>query len=240
MRNNIIFTSELAKKYPGIIHGFGSAIDNTANPAHKYEQIRQDLGVPHFQYHTVNQVHKATVMVVDGKMCTKNVQADAMVSKTPGLLLCIQTADCTPILLFDPKAKVVAAIHAGWPSAYYGIVPNTVNAMFRLGAAKEDIIACIGPTIQQKSYEVDDNFKHRFCTANPESARLFIDGKAGHHFFDLPGYCVLQLRNAGIINIENSQIDTYSNSQLYSYRRDTHQGLDSKGRQVSAIAIMEA
>ncbi|MBS0235735.1 MAG: peptidoglycan editing factor PgeF [Proteobacteria bacterium] len=241
MCSKLIFTSDTAKHHPNIIHGFARANDDANGSTNKYKSILLDLGIPDFKYHTVNQVHKATVMVVDGKRDTSHIQADAMVTTIPGLLLCIKTADCAPILLFEPKAQVVAAIHAGWSGAYNGVVTNTIAAMIKLGANKDAMVACIGPTIQQQSYEVDENFKERFCTQNPQAKQFFVDGKPGHYFFDLPGYCTSQLRTAGVGTIDDSRIDTYSNELLYSYRRSTHQGYTGPVlNQVSAIAIAKA
>src|SRR6185295_2226216 len=93
-------------------------------------------------------------------------EGDAMVTATPGLALGILTADCAPVLLGDPQAKVIGAAHAGWKGALgadeRGVLEATLEAMEKLGAARDRIRAAIGPCISQTNYEVGWDFRDRF------------------------------------------------------------------------------
>ncbi len=125
--------------------------DVVENVMQNRQRICQAMGMEPMV--SARQVHKAEVLIVDAHP-QKLFEGDAMVTSTPGRLLAIQTADCAPILLVDPITCVIGAIHAGWRSAVQGIVQNTITAMQSLGAERQNIIAAIGPCIQQPSFEV--------------------------------------------------------------------------------------
>jgi YfiH family protein len=189
----------------------------------------------------VNQVHGAEVVVIDEKEKIHGEQnlpkADALVTNLQGIVIGIITADCAPILFFDEEKKVIAATHAGWPGAKLGVISATVTAMKKLGAEK--ISAIIGPMIQQKSYEVSQEFFDDFMREDSANKIFFIDGvKPGKYFFDLPSYVEKKLRESGIEKIENERIDTYENEgKLFSFRRSTHREEKDCGRNVSVIVI---
>ena len=182
----------------------------------------------------VTQVHSAHAVIVDSAWDTPP-EADAIVTATGGLALAIVTADCAPVLLSDGAAGVVAAAHAGWRGAVEGVLENTVDAMCRLGAQPASISAAIGPTIAQSSYEVDGNFRTRFAEADH---RFFAPGRAGHWQFDLPGYVAERLRAADVGRIDDQSEDTYTQTdRFYSFRRATHLGEDTGGRQISMVTL---
>jgi len=182
----------------------------------------------------VTQVHSAHAVIADSAWDTPP-EADAIVTATGGLALAIVTADCAPVLLSDNVAGVVAAAHAGWRGALEGVLENTVDTMCKLGAHPTSISAAIGPTIAQSSYEVDDQFRTRFAEADH---RFFASGRAGHWQFDLPGYVAERLRAAGVGRIDDQSEDTYTQTdRFYSFRRATHLGEDTGGRQISMVAL---
>ena len=162
-------------------------------------------------------------------------QADAVVATLPDVLVGVVTADCAPVLLADIEAGVVAAAHAGWRGALGGIVEASVAAMERCGASPSRIAAAIGPTIAQSSYEVDDAFRDRF---GAQDDAFFAPGRAGHWQFDLEGYVAQRLHDAGVGHVQKLGVDTYANPDRYhSYRRATHRGGDTIGRQFSVIGL---
>jgi len=182
----------------------------------------------------VRQVH-STVVVNAQDAAHTTVEADAIVTDRAGLVLQIVTADCAPVLLSDAEAGVIGAAHAGWRGAVGGILANTVAAMERLGARPGRMVAAIGPTIAQESYEVDALFRDAFAQ---DAARYFTTGRAGHLQFDLPGYCAYRLRQARVTRIDDLTQNTYSQpARFHSYRRATHAGEPTGGRQTSAIAL---
>src|SRR6185437_9535284 len=108
---------------------------------------------------TCYQVHSATALAADGPWPAGPPQADAVVSATPGVVCAALAADCAPILIADPEAKVVAAAHAGWRGALAGIVDATVRRMEGLGADRRWMRAAVGPCISPASYEVGLEFR---------------------------------------------------------------------------------
>ena len=128
-------------------------------------------------------------------------EADAIVTDRPGLLLGILTADCVPVLFADPAAGVVGAAHAGWKGAIGGVTDATLAAMEALGATRSRIVAAIGPCIGRASYEVTDDFAHRFEEQDADNARFFSAGKPGHLQFDIGGYVAARLAAAGVARV---------------------------------------
>jgi YfiH family protein len=188
---------------------------------------------------TPYQTHSADVVTVAAPWSDDDrPAADALVTDRPGLLLGIVTADCAPVLFADAEAGVVGAAHAGWKGALAGITDATIAAMEALGARRERIAAAIGPCIAHASYEVDDAFLRRFAAADPANDRFFADAaRAGHHRFDLEAYVAHRLAAAGLQRVEALGLDTYADPErFYSYRRATHEGAPTYGRQISLIA----
>lgn len=188
---------------------------------------------------SVHQVHSPDCAIVDAPWDDESrPHADALVTRLPGIVLGVVTADCAPILLADREAGVVGAAHAGWKGAFHGIIENTVAAMVSLGARLDGMVAAIGPCIAQASYEVDDPFRARFLDADPANARHFADGRTGHCQFDLEGYVAARLASAGLVRIERLGLDTYAEPRrFYSYRRATHRGEPAYGRQIALVGL---
>jgi YfiH family protein len=188
---------------------------------------------------TVHQVHSAdAVQVVAPWPDDGRPHADAMVTNRPGLALGILTADCAPVLLADAAAGVIGAAHAGWKGAFSGVVEATVAAMEKLGADRARIAAAVGPCIARRSYEVDEAFLRRFAEADPGNERFFGTGREGHHQFDLEGFVLSRLAEAGLARVEALGQDTYSQAEtFFSYRRATHRSEPTYGRQISLIAL---
>jgi YfiH family protein len=162
-----------------------------------------------------------------------------MVTDRPGVALGILTADCAPVLLADPEARVVGAAHAGWRGALAGVIEATLAAMARLGARVERVAARVGPAIGPGSYEVGPEFPAPFHAADPANARFFRPAaRPGHHMFDLPGYCRARLAAAGVAAASASADDTCRDADRYfSYRRNTLAGVRDYGRGLSAIVL---
>lgn len=111
---------------------------------------------------TCHQVHSPTCVVVEEPWTPETApKADAMATRQSGIALGILTADCAPVLFADSKARVIGAAHAGWKGAKGGVIEATVARMVELGAKPNRIVACIGPCIAQRSYEVGPEFPTR-------------------------------------------------------------------------------
>jgi polyphenol oxidase len=193
---------------PWLTHGFGT---------------RLSPGWPG-DYTSVKQVHSATVFDAGGEGGCLG-QGDAIVSREPGVIVGVRTADCVPVLLVDPNLRVVAAVHAGWRGTVQRIVPAAVAHM---GADPTHLLAVIGPCIGECCYEVGPEVSERFRSTFPERPDL------GH--VDLSEANRRQLLDAGLSpgNIELSGLCTRCNPDLDSFRRDG----EAAGRMVAAIGIL--
>jgi YfiH family protein len=224
--------------YAGLNGGLGSN-DDPVNVAENRRRMAEQMGVPPSHFLGVHQIHSPDAVVATGPWeSTSRPRADAIVTRTEGLAISVTAADCGPILLVDPNARVIGAAHAGWKGALTGIVESTVEAMERLGAERAGIVAAIGPLIRQHSYEVGNEFVERFVEADAENALFFIPAaREGHAMFDLAGFIRMRLENAGVLMIDDIGVDTYSDERFYSYRRSVHRKEPDYGRHVHAIAL---
>jgi YfiH family protein len=225
--------------YDSLNCGLGSK-DDPAKVAENRERAVKAAGLPAGSLVTAYQVHSANVAVVDRLWPGGDrPQIDGMVSTTPGISLGILTADCVPVLFADDAARVIGASHAGWRGAVSGILPETVEAMEKLGARRARIHAAIGPCIGAKSYEVGPEFPAPFIAEDPENARFFATASRCRHFmFDLVGYVTRQLNGLGLASVEAAGNDTCAEpDNFFSYRRTTLAKEPDYGRQVSVIGL---
>ena len=188
---------------------------------------------------TAYQVHSAEARVVDGPWLGEAPQADGVVTKTPGVVCGALAADCAPILLADPQARVVAAAHAGWKGALTGVAEDAIAKMEALGASRRRIVAAVGPCIGPESYEVGLEFLERFCAADPANARFFAPGESDQkRMFDLPGFVVARLHAAGVDRCGWVGHDTCAEADdFFSNRRAFKTGEPDYGRLLSAIVL---
>jgi polyphenol oxidase len=201
------------------------------------ERVAEAMNVAPAQLITVHQVHSADVIVV-GAPLAERPQVDAMVSNAPGMLLGILTADCQPVLFHDPAAHVIGAAHAGWRGTKDGVLEATVAAMERLGAARGNIRAVIGPAISQSAYEVGPEFLAAFLEDDTDNARFFVQGQGDRALFDLPAFGCSRLSAAGVGHVEWTRHCTYQDpDRFFSYRRTTHMGEADYGRLISVIRL---
>ena len=163
-------------------------------------------------------------------------EGDGLVTNVRGITLGIFTADCGPVLFYDPEANIIGACHAGWRGAKAGILQATLREMEILGAQRSRIHASLGPTIQQKNYEVGPEF--------PDLIRESYDtyfvpsDKKGHHYFNLPLYICQQLKAEGVKGIYDIGCDTFT-SYFASRRRSLAEGYEEISiDNLSTIAII--
>lgn len=225
--------------YASLNCGYGSD-DDKENVRENRARVAEKLSVEREKLLTVHQIHSPTVALVTEPWTPETApQADAMVTATPGIALGILTADCAPVLFADKKARVIGAAHAGWKGALGGVLEETVEAMIRLGAERQNIAAAIGPCISQDAYEVGPEFRARFLEADEANARWFEPSdKDQHAMFDLPGYAQARLETADIGTVVMLGKCTYQDEKrFFSFRRTTHLGEKDYGRQISALML---
>ena len=224
----------------GIFEGLncgGGSSDQAEIVAMNRRRVADAMGVPADRLVTVNQVHSAQAVTLT-EPPEERPRADAIVTTVPGLAIAVLTADCQPVLMADAEAGVIAAAHAGWRGSFDGVLEATVEAMEAAGARRARIHAVIGPSISQRSYEVGEEFIERFLDEDRANGRYFVNGADGKYLFDLPGYGLMRLREAGVAAAEWTRHCTYADpGRFYSYRRATHRGEADYGRLISAIRL---
>lgn len=192
-----------------------------------------------FKIVLANQTHSDHIAIVDtyenrgwGELESAIPDTDALITDKKELLLGILSADCLPILLFDPKKEVIAAIHAGWAGTYKKIAPKTVLKMAEhFGSNPKDIIAQFAPCIASCCYEVGEEFMERF-----ETYKGALQKRGGKIYLDIPLVNQLQLETAGLPreNIHQSGICTACENELFfSYRKEN----GCSGRMITFIGM---
>lgn len=189
------------------------------------------------------QVHGTHLVVAEGEPPVPLPEADGLITRQRGVAVAVLTADCVPVLLADPEAGLVAAVHSGWRGAEGGIMDASVSRMIALGATAERLRAVIGPCIRAPSYVVGSEVRDRFLARHSKNDVFFAPGGESSQFnFDLPGYVAHRLRCGGLAseNIHDVELCTYQlESEFYSHRRACHDHAAPCGRQMGAIFIHE-
>ena len=187
---------------------------------------------------TCYQIHSAVAVIANGPWPTRP-EADAVVTATPGLVCGALAADCAPVLMADPEARVVAAVHAGWRGALGGVLEAAVAQMAVLGAAPARIVAAVGPCIGPQSYEVGLEFLETFLAGDPLAALHFRPGeRPDKRLFDLPGFVLGRLAAAGVTQADWIGRDTCAEEDaFFSNRRAVRRGEPDYGRLLSAIML---
>ena len=228
--------------YASLNCGWGSGDDPVA-VAQNRARVLDRAGILNGTLITAAQVHSADVRVVE-KAWTRDdaPTCDGLVTRVPGLVLGILTADCTPVLFADADAGVIGAAHAGWRGAKGGVLEATLDAMVSQGALPDRIVAAIGPCIHQASYQVGPEFYGVFTLENADDERFFkSDPSSDRFYFDLPGYVAMRLAAWGVAQVDTILADTCADAErFFSYRRSVLQGEKDFGRGISVIALKDA
>jgi YfiH family protein len=252
-----ILTSPLLAALPGVRHGFftrqggvstglyaslnvgrGSG-DAPEDVVENRARAAAALGGAPDALVTAYQVHSARAVVAAAPFAGGAPHAAAVVTRTPGLVCGALAADCAPVLIADPEARVVAAVHAGWRGALAGVAEAAVQAMVDEGAAPRRMVAAVGPCIGPASYEVGMGFFDTFVAASFLNARFFVTGASPQkRLFDLPAYVLARLAAAGVVQAEWIGRDTLTEEAwFFSNRRAVHRGEGDYGRLLSAITL---
>lgn len=158
---------------------------------------------------TARQVHGNKVAIVTSRQAGKEIPAaDALVTNSKGLCLMVRTADCVPLLFYDPVSKIVGAAHAGWRGTALKIAVKTIRAMQKLGSKPKNIKVRMGPSIGGCCYEVKKDVAVKFDHSICKGGRCFVDLKLENKD---------QLVKAGIRskNVQMSKVCTKCNSERF-------------------------
>ncbi len=204
------------------VHGTEPGID-----ARQTGLSGESLQIPATSIMIPRQTHSTNVCWVDtfGEV----PDTDAVITDKPGLCIAVKTADCIPILIYDNRRHLIAAVHAGWRGTVGRILENTLQLM---QSRAEDISAIIGPGISLESFEVGDEVYEQFLQAGFPMQRLAKRYAKWH--INLKDANRWLLESNGITNIQVSDIDTLTTPEYYSARRDTI----NTGRNINGIMIV--
>jgi len=263
-------------KLPWLVHGFstrqggvskldGKRVLNLGftewdardNVKENRRRLQAAVGAQDFKLVSLLQFHSDAIMQFEVEP-TEPARADGSVTKSGGLLLAVQTADCVPILLVDPKNRAVAAVHAGWRGTLARIVEKAIGRMqMQFGSRAADLLAAIGPAIGGCCYEVGTEVAAAFSGQFSNAAEFFDELRTGDEpnplqwlnmmppghqpppkkvLLDLPKANRLQLEAAGVpaANIFVSDLCTGCRRDLlFSYRKEGAQS----GRMMAVIGI---
>lgn len=166
----------------------------------------------------MQQVHSAQVRYADAGWPDRDPEAcDAVYTDVPGLALAVLVADCVPVLIADPQARLAGAAHAGREGMAAGVAAALVGAMTAAGASPGRMRAVIGPAICGGCYEVPEQMRDRVAATVPEARCTTTAGTPG---LDLAAGVRAQLSAAGVTAVEHDTRCTRESAELYSYRRD--------------------
>ncbi len=219
----------------------GAVGDEPGNVAENLSRFGRSLGIGGAAVRTATQVHGDRVVFVRGGGGLTDeaggdlpgpVEADALLASA-GAVVGVRTADCVPVLLFDPRTGLAAAVHAGWRGTFAQIVVRTVEAMARRGGTPSEMLAAIGPAIGPCCYEVGDDLAGRFA-GEPSFGPSTVDRSRGRPHLDLWQANRQLLEKTGL---SASRVDLLGActacdaERFFSHRRDAGR----TGRHLSAI-----
>lgn len=202
--------------------------DNENDVKENFKIMAEVLGMPYEDMVLSRQTHTVNVRIVTSEDKGKGIikpkdynDVDGLITNVPGIPLVTFYADCVPLFFLDTKNKVIALSHSGWRGTVNKMGCVTVKTMEKeYGSRPEDIIACIGPSICQKCYEVSKDVADEFEKAF-KSSEMFYRKENGKYQLDLWKANEMVLLEAGIdiSHIENRRICTCCNSNhLFSHR----------------------
>ncbi|MDX1606004.1 MAG: peptidoglycan editing factor PgeF [Candidatus Competibacterales bacterium] len=205
--------------------GHGSGDDPQA-VAENRRRLREALGLE-TEPAWLKQVHGERV--VDAAALAGPVAADASLSRTPGRVCAVLTADCLPVLLCDRAGTVVAAAHAGWRGLACGVLRTTVEAM---AVAPYQLLAWLGPAIGSEAFEVGPEVRAVFLKQDADHADDFRPGTGDRWLADIYALARRQLATLGVTAVHGGERCTVSEpAWFFSYRRDGAGG----GRMASLV-----
>ena len=224
--------------YASLNCGLGSK-DKKENILKNLESVSKKIGCKKELLITLNQKHTNKVICFNSEADVKNkLIGDSIVTNVKDIGISILTADCASIFFYDPKNKIIGCSHAGWKGALSGIVKNTVAKFNELKSNNNDLIAVVGPCINKKNYEIKTDFFKKFITNDKNNEIFFEEIGKEKYIFDLRAFINKEISNLNIKNVENIDMDTFSQKDFfYSYRRSKHNKEKDYGRCISVILM---
>jgi len=203
------------------------------------EQAQKKLKLEKKKIKIINQIHSNEVIIINDKNFLKKFKADGMITQDKNISIAVLTADCCPIFLFDEDASFISCLHAGWKGCYVNIIENALKKIKYIQPETKKINAIIGPCLNKINFEVSKDIKEKFIKEELMYNNFFVDYEHNNKcLFDMRGLIKFQLFKNDIINVENIELDTYSNEELFfSHRRSSHKNKLPTGRMINIIGF---
>ena len=186
----------------------------------------------------LNQIHSNKFQYISKNSKPNNkFEGDALVTDKRNMPIAVLTADCAPILIYDGRKKMIAAIHAGWRGAYKDIVKKVVKFMIKKDCSPQNITAAIGPCISSNNYQIREDFIKKFIKKDKKNI-IFFKKTKNKNYFNLNKYIYFQLKSLNIKKIDVINKDTFNTkNNFFSARRSISHNENDYGRNISIIMI---
>ena len=230
-------------KKGGVSNGIYSALNCGPGSDDKISNVKKNLRIVSRKFKVspkniilLKQIHSNKCHFIL-KRPSKKLVGDGLITSKKNLALGILTADCAPVLIYDKKLPMIAAIHVGWKGAFKNILKKCIKFMIKKGSKKQNIFAVIGPSIFRENYEVKKGFMKKFLNLNSRNRKFFYF-KNTKIFFDLKDFIKSQLRSLKVSAIDVINKDTFKNrSEFFSARRALKNKEHDYGRNISVIML---
>jgi len=224
--------------YKSLNCGIGSS-DSKKNVLNNLKVVCKKINCSSKNLILLNQIHSNKFYFINKnyKFKKKKLNGDALITNVKKIALGVIVADCVPVLIYDKNLKIISAIHAGWKSVYKEIIKKVVKFLIKKGSNTKNLVAVIGPSISEKSYEVQKDFKSKFLKKDKQS-KFFFKIRKNKTYFGLNKYVYYHLKKLGIKNLEIIKKNTFDpKNNFFSARRSIQNKENDYGRNISVIMI---
>ena len=224
--------------YKSLNCGVGSS-DSKKNVLNNLKIVCKKINCSSKNLILLNQIHSSKFYFINKnyKFKKKKLNGDALITNVKKIALGVLVADCVPILIYDKNLKIISAIHAGWKGVYKEIIKKVVKFLIKKGSNTKNLVAVIGPSISEKSYEVQKDLKGKFLKKDKQS-KFFFKIRKNKTYFGLNKYVYYHLKKLGIKNLEIIKKNTFDpKNNFFSARRSIQNKENDYGRNISVIMI---
>jgi len=224
--------------YKSLNCGIGSS-DSKKNVLNNLKVVCKKINCSSKNLILLNQIHSNKFYFINKnyKFKKKKLNGDALITNVKKIALGVLVADSVPVLIYDKNLKIISAIHAGWKGVYKEIIKKVVKFLIKKGSNTKNLVAVIGPSISEKSYEVQKDFKSKFLKKDKQS-KFFFKIRKNKTYFGLNKYVYYHLKKLGIKNLEIIKKNTFDpKNNFFSARRSIQNKENDYGRNISVIMI---
>jgi polyphenol oxidase len=225
----------LFTQFPKLRHGFstrhiGTMNSRDPNAPDNLKQFANILQINSTSIVRMEQEHSTNILQVTAAEKEKQMpKTDGMYTADSHVFLGVVTADCVPVLIYDPVKEFIAVAHAGWRGVYNGIVPKLLKELMTNGSKNENIYVGLGPSIRTCCYTIDNERATMFRTRYPDLHDLFLSENEGMIHCSLQKLLITQIESAGVAtaHIDDANVCTKDAKNIfYSYRFDKREPID--------------